>query len=364
MNGAPRVLRVQRALEPTACDVLALVPGPNLTYASGVPVHRSERLTLFVIPREGDPIALAPALEANVFRDAGIRCYAWRDEDGPKPALARLVEEHRFAQATWGIESNTATYGEVQTIRAAAPDVTVIPADEVLARLRMVKDERELQALRRAAALTIEALRAGIQAVRAGTRERDVAAVIQVALLRGESEGPSFAPLVAGGPNSANPHAHSGDRVFRAGDMVIIDCGATADGYQGDITRCVTLAPIDDELRRIYDVAREAAAAGRAAVQPGIPAEQVDRATRQVIDDAGYGDYFTHRTGHGIGLEIHEPPYIVAGNRQLLEPGMVFSVEPGIYLPTVGGVRVEDVVVVTEAGCEVLTAFPRELFKN
>ncbi|MBN1484017.1 MAG: M24 family metallopeptidase, partial [Chloroflexia bacterium] len=168
-------------------------------------------------------------------------------------------------------------------------------------------------------------------------------------------------PIVAAGLNGASPHARPGDRPMRAGELVTFDGVARVDGYYGDLTRTVALGEPGPELRQIYALVQQANAAGRQAVRPGVPAEAVDRAARAVIEAAGYGQYFIHRTGHGLGLEVHEPPYIVVGNSQSLSPGMTFTVEPGIYVPGLGGVRIEDDVCVTEIGGESLTTMSREL---
>lgn len=364
MSPVPRFERVQQALRETELDAIALVPGPNLTYVSGARLHRSERLNLLVIPREGSPRVLCPLLEAAAYRHLGVPLHTWRDEEGPHSALQQLVAEAGLARAVWGVEYANAYYGEVLAIQEVAPGARFQPADEVLTRLRVVKDADEIVALRRAAELTGRVVLKAVEAVRPGLTEREVAAMIQVALLKHGSEGMAFSPLVASGPNAADPHALPSNRVLQPGDIVILDAGGVVEGYQGDITRCVALKPVSDEVRQMYAVVSRAAEAGRAAVRPGVAAQDVDRAARQVIEEAGYGDYFIHRTGHGLGLQVHEPPYIAEGNTQKLEPGMVFTVEPGIYVPGVGGVRVEDVVVVTEQGCDVLTNVSRSLFER
>ena len=191
--------------------------------------------------------------------------------------------------------------------------------------------------------------------------EKQVAALLKVEMLRAGGEEMSFSPIVVAGPNSASPHATPGDRPIQPGDLIVVDCGVTVGGYAADITRTFVVGELEPEMAHVYEVVRAANAAGRAAVGPGVPAEEVDWAARAVIEEAGYGEYFIHRTGHGLGLEVHEPPYIVAGNGRLLQPGMTFTVEPGIYLPGRGGVRIEDDVVVTPSGVESLTTFPREL---
>jgi len=179
--------------------------------------------------------------------------------------------------------------------------------------------------------------------------------------LEAGSEGQSFAPIVAAGPNGALPHVNPGDRLLLSGEFVTLDCGVRYGGYCSDITRTYAVGSVGEELERIYETVRQANATGRAFAHLGVTAQAVDRATRRVIADAGYGEYFVHRTGHGLGLEVHEPPYIVESNELVLRPGMVFTIEPGIYVPGLGGVRIEDNVVITETGCESLTNLPREL---
>jgi Xaa-Pro dipeptidase len=190
--------------------------------------------------------------------------------------------------------------------------------------------------------------------------ERQIAARLKQEMMTAGGDAVAFVIVVAG-PNSANPHAGPSDRPVQTGDLLTIDCGVLKDGYPSDITRTFVLGEASTELVDIYCTVPRANEAGRLAARAGVAAQDVDRAARGVIEDAGYGQYFIHRTGHGLGLEGHEPPYIVEGNEQLLEPGMVFTVEPGIYVPGVGGVRIEDNVVITERGHDCLTTFPREL---
>jgi len=183
-----------------------------------------------------------------------------------------------------------------------------------------------------------------------------------VQLLRNGSEPEMpFAPIVSGGPNSANPHASPTARKLQAGDLLVVDWGATYDGYISDLTRTFAVGEVDEEYQKIHEIVQEANAAGRGAAKPGVPCAAVDQAAREVIENSGYGVYFTHRTGHGIGMEGHEEPYMRGDNMQLLEPGMAFTVEPGIYLPNRNGVRIEDNVVITETGADVLSDMPREV---
>jgi Xaa-Pro dipeptidase len=250
---------------------------------------------------------------------------------------------------------------ELEMLQRDAPGLQTVAAEPLLAELRMRKNAKEVAHMRCAAEIAQEALARTLQTVRPGLTEQEVAGELMVQLLRGGSEAVPFAPIVQGGPSSASPHAAPGSRRLERGDLLLIDFGAQVQGYASDITRTFAIGELEPELAQVHDIVQAANAAGRAAAGPGVPCQEVDRAARRVIEEAGYGQYFIHRTGHGLGLEVHEPPYIVEGNAQRLDVGMTFTVEPGIYLPGRGGVRVEDDVVITEDGCESLTDFERGL---
>jgi len=246
-------------------------------------------------------------------------------------------------------------------VQRDAPGVRVIPAEPTLAALRIAKDAGELAHMRAAVQVAQEALTRLLDRVRPGMTEQAVASELMVELLRGGSEGLPFAPIVQSGPNSASPHATPSDRRLQEGDLLLIDYGASVGGYASDITRTFAMGALAPELAQVHEIVQAANAAGRAAAGPGVPCQEVDRAARRVIEDAGYGAYFIHRTGHGLGLETHEPPYMVEGNARRLQVGMTFTVEPGIYLPGRGGVRVEDDVLITAEGSESLTTLARGL---
>jgi Xaa-Pro dipeptidase len=216
--------------------------------------------------------------------------------------------------------------------------------------------------MRRAVRVAQNALEATIPSIKIGMAEKELAAELVTQLLKHGSEPElPFSPIVSGGPNSANPHASPTERKLQAGDLLVIDWGATVDGYISDLTRTFAVGQVQTEYEKIHKVVQEANAAGRAAGKPGVPCADVDKAARAVIEGAGYGQYFTHRTGHGIGMEGHEEPYMRGDNMQILEPGMAYTVEPGIYLPGRNGVRVEDNIVVIETGSESLSDMPREI---
>jgi Xaa-Pro dipeptidase len=361
MSYAERQARLVEALPGAALDGVALVPGPTLYYLTGLSFHLSERPVVALFPAEGAAVIVLPALEASKAAGSGLAPFSYTDEAGPDGACAAALEALGLTggDAVLGVELLQMRLLEARLLRTHAPGCTLRPATAVLEPLRMRKDAVEIEALRRAIGVTERALEATFRRVEAGMTERAVAALLKREMLRAGG-AISFASVVAG-PNAASPHAVAGDYALRPGDPVVVDCGASVEGYNADITRTFAVGGLDEELGRVYRVVRAANVAGRAAVAPGVPAQAVDRAARAVIEEAGYGEYFIHRTGHGLGLEVHEPPYIVAGNEQPLEPGMVFTVEPGIYLPGRGGVRIEDDVWVTERGGESLTSFPRGL---
>jgi Xaa-Pro aminopeptidase len=241
-----------------------------------------------------------------------------------------------------------------------AAEVQAEDATDILASLRMIKSAGELAAMREATRIVEVALRVAIGQVRAGMTERELADVWEREMRVAGGE-PSFGSIIAGGPNAANPHHSNGDRAFQAGDLIVMDGGALCDGYASDITRTIALGEPGPEARRIYDLVLAANAAGRAACRPGASGDAIDRAARSVIEAGGYAAQFLHRTGHGLGLEVHEPPYIVAGSHAPLAPGTTFTIEPGIYVVGSYGVRIEDDMVITTDGAESLTTFERDL---
>lgn len=358
-----RIDRLAAALRQSGMATLAVVPGANLRYLAGLDLHMNERLTVAFFPAGGTPAMVLPALEqprAAAQARFPIRFYPWTDSEGPMGALGRAVADLGLDGTRLGVEYTAMRVLELRGIEQAAPEVVVGDATDVLASLRMAKDAAELAAMRKAVEIVESALRTAIGQIRVGMTERELADIWEGAM-RAQGSGPSFGTIVASGPHAANPHHSNTDRAFQPGDLIIMDGGALYDGYVSDITRTVALGQPAAEARRIYELVLAANAAGRAAARPGASGDMVDRAARQVIAAGGYGAQFLHRTGHGLGLEVHEPPYMVEGNHAPLAAGMTFTVEPGIYLAGVGGVRIEDNVVITADGAESLTSFEREL---
>jgi Xaa-Pro dipeptidase len=358
-----RIDKLGAALRNSGMAALAIVPGANLRYLAGLDMHMNERLTVAFFPAEGQPAVVLPALEAPRAQAQArlpMRFYTWDDAEGPYAALRRCTGDLGLDGKRIGVEYTTMRVLELRGIEQSA-EVQAEDATPLLASLRMVKDASELAAMREAARIVEQALRAALEQARVGMPERELAAIWD-AEMRAAGGERTFTTIAASGPNSANPHHTSGERTLQPGDLVILDGGAFYDGYQSDITRTVAVGQPSDEARRIYELVQAANAAGRAAAaQPGATGESIDQAARKVIEDGGYGQYFLHRTGHGLGMEVHEPPYIVGGSRDPLPAGATFTIEPGVYVEGVGGVRIEDDVIVTADGAESLTSFERDL---
>lgn len=362
-----RVHRLKALQREAGLDYVALVPGPNLIYFTGLHMHLSERPIVALLPAgDGNPILIVPFFEVGKATGGDVKMdwsvFSYRDGEPFQAAFDAAARAHGLAGATIGVEPTQMRVLEWSLLSAAA-QIKQASALETIATLRMCKDASELAAMRKAVRLAEDAFAHILEELRPGITERQACSLLVSRMLQAGAESTAFDPLVQAGPSASNPHGASGNRVLQAGDGVLFDFGLVVDGYPCDITRTVFLGEPKPELKKIYEVVQAANAAGRAAVKPGAKAEDIDAAARAVIDAAGYGEFFTHRTGHGLGLEIHEPPYLWAGNTLVLEAGMTFTVEPGIYVPGLGGVRIEDDVVVTEDGGESLTSFERGLIR-
>lgn len=359
-----RLERLAGSLDRAGLAGLALVPGPNLRYLTGLGMHPSERLTLAVLPCQGAPVLVLPALEVPRAREQltqEVELLPWSDEEGPEGAIRGLRERLRLAGECIGVEERAMRLLEYHALQRAFPICRPVPADALLAALRMVKEAAEVVAIRRATAILEQGLAAALEQLRPGMTEREAARAWQWAVAEAGAEAFTDPPIVVAGPRGASPHNVPSERPMERGDLVTLDWAAHVGGYYADITRTVALGEPGAEKRRLYELVRRANEAGRDAVRPGVAAQEVDRAARRVIAEGGFGEHFIHRTGHGLGLEVHEPPYIVEGNDLLLAPGMTFTVEPGIYVEGLGGVRIEDDLLVTPEGAESLTTMGREL---
>lgn len=360
-----RFERLFQATRAAGLDAVALNPGPSLTYLTGLSFHLMERPTVLLAVPGRTPVLVMAGLESAKVKSSAAPLQAIPFGDNP----AEWGEAFREAGAVLGLEGKKIgvepehmRFLEMQYLQGALPRAQFVSAGDVVAGLRIQKDAEEIAAMRQAVRIAQEALLATLPMIKPGITEQRIASELTIQLLRAgsESEFP-FPPIVSGGPHSADPHASPSDRPLQHGDLLVIDWGAAYRGYISDLTRTFAIGEVVPEFRKIAELVRQANQNGREACRPGIAAGAVDRAAREGINAGGYGKYFFHRVGHGIGMESHEPPYMFGENSLILAPGMTFTVEPGIYLPERGGVRIEDNVAINETGAEVLSDLPREL---
>lgn len=362
LHPADRLETARKATADSGMDALLVSPGADLRYLTGYQALPLERLTCLVVPAESDPFLVVPALErpaalASPAGGLGLEITGFAETDDAYALIARRLPPavRRFAV------DNHMWAEKLLAFQAALPDAQACLAGDVLTELRMRKTPAEVAALRRAGGAIDRVHRRMGEWLRAGRTEREVARDIADAIVAAGHATVDFV-IVGSGPNSASPHHEVSDRVIRAGDPVVVDIGGTtADGYCSDSTRTYAVGEPPAAFRELYEVLLRAQTAQTDAVRPGITAEQLDAVGRDIITAAGYGEHFIHRTGHGIGMETHEEPYIVAGSRRALAPGMAFSIEPGIYLPGTFGARIEDIAVCTEGGGERLNLTGRDL---
>ncbi|MFF7970994.1 M24 family metallopeptidase [Streptomyces sp. NPDC007905] len=355
-----RMERAARSAADAGLAGLLVAPGPDMVWLAGyTPTAVTERLTVLVLTPDRDPVLVVPTLEApDAERSVGASVLTlrdWTDGKDPYAVTAALLDD----RGRFGISDNTWAM-HLLGLQRTLPDSSYASLTDALPMLRAVKDAAELELLAAAGAAadaTFEEIR---KVPFAGRRESDVGHDLADLLRRFGHSQVDFT-IVGSGPNGANPHHEVGDRVIQRGDMVVLDFGGLKDGYGSDTTRTVHVGEPTEEERTVHDIVRAAQEAGFRAVRPGVACQEVDRAARAVINDAGYGEYFIHRTGHGIGVTTHEPPYMIEGEEQPLVPGMCFSVEPGIYLPGRFGVRIEDIVTVTADGGRRLNDTTREM---
>jgi Xaa-Pro aminopeptidase len=357
---AARMTRAVADATDAGLDGLLVTPGPDLVWLTGYqPTAITERLTLLVLAPGQQPTLLVPTLERPDVESAtgapGLSIIDWTDGEDPFARAGSLIP----ARATMGIADSTWAL-HLLGLQSALPGSSYRSLTQALPMLRAVKDAKELARLA-AAAAAADAAYEQILGVRfAGRKETDVAADLARLLREFGHEQVDFT-VVGSGPNGANPHHEAGDRTIEVGDAIVLDFGGLMHGYGSDTSRTVCVGEPSALVREVHEVVRAAQQAGVEAVRPGIACQEIDRAARKVITDAGYGERFIHRTGHGIGTTTHEPPYMVEGETQPLVPGMCFSVEPGIYLPGEFGVRIEDIVTVTEEGGRRLNNTARDL---
>ncbi len=364
MDYAARIARAQGEMARQGIDWLLVAPSSDLVYLLGYPAHTSERLTALATPQGGgEPFIVIPRLEAprlgarqDLLEILDLR--VWEETDNPIQLLASGLGN---PQGKTIAVSDQMWSGFLLKLMAAAPGATFVNADLVLKGLRQIKAADEIACMREAGRLTDEAWEEFVATTTLAGKTENAVGQILAAQMAKRGLGPPAFMIVASGAGSASPHYLTSDKVIAEGDAVVFDFGGNIEGYKSDITRTVHVGEPSAEFRAVYAIVDEARAQTFAAIRPGLPCEEVDAVARRVITDAGYGEYFIHRVGHGLGLDVHEEPYLVGGNRAPLRPGMVFSDEPGIYLPGRFGIRIEDSVLCTEGGGELLNNARRDL---
>jgi Xaa-Pro aminopeptidase len=355
-----RLAEVAAAVRARGLDALLLTPGPDLRYVTGYDAKQLERLTCLAVPAQGDPFLLVPQLELKAAQASpagalSLDIVTWGETEQPFGMIKSAVGDPRqvaLSDRMWALH--------VLQFRDAFPEARQHLASTVLSPLRIRKSAAEVAALKEAGE-AIDRVHANVpEWLKPGLTEREVGAKIAEAILAEGHIQVDFV-IVGSGPNAASPHHEVSDRVIQDGDVVVVDIGGTMpSGYCSDCTRTYVVGHVPHDFMKYYEVLFQAQEAATVSVRPGVTAESVDRTARAIIADAGYGEWFIHRTGHGIGLESHEDPYIVEGNTIPLDPGMAFSIEPGIY-PGPHGARIEDIVVCTEDGVQRLNNAPRDL---
>ncbi len=361
----PRFDKLHASLRTSDLDAVILNPGSTLTYLTGLRFHLMERPVVLLFAKDQVPAIVMPELELQKVASLPYELQVFAYPENPSEwdrVFRKATQALGLDGKRIGVEPRQLRLLEFNYIKSSAPEADYPDASDVLSDLRLRKDKAEVDAMRRAVKIAQDALEAAIPFMKIGMIEKELSSELVIQLFKHGSEPElPFSPIVSSGPNSANPHASPTERKLQVGDLLVVDWGAAYDGYISDLTRTFAVGEVDEEYQKIHKIVQDANAAGRAAAKPGIPCANVDKAARDVIEKSGYGKYFTHRTGHGIGMEGHEEPYMRGDNMQILEPGMAFTVEPGIYLPDRNGVRIEDNVLITEAGADVLSDMPREI---
>ncbi len=357
MDYRGRVARVQERMRAQGLDWLLVAPSADLTYLTGLEARHGDRLTALLVPATGEATALVPLLEAGTLDREALPGALLTWPDGADP-IALIVDRLSNAHEVGVTESFWAR--DLLPLQERLPSARLTVATSALRPLRERKDEAELDLLRRAAHAADRVFERICAAGLEGHSEAEVANLLRAMIVEEGHDAVAFC-IVAAGPHGTRPHHDPGERRIARGDLVVLDYGGSIDGYNSDITRTLAVGDPGPEARAVYEAVRAAQETGVRAVRPGVLTGAVDVATRTALESAGYGAYVVHRTGHGLGLELHEAPYLVAGDQTELQPGMVFSVEPGLYLQGRFGVRIEDIVAVTPDGVERLNQSDRAL---
>jgi Xaa-Pro dipeptidase len=358
---SPRAKRLQKVLIRRGLSGMVISSTANLLYLAGIPIQSFERFAALVVPDDGEPSLILPSLEAEKAKEQSsiknVRSYT--DEEGPHRLIKSTLSELGLGRGTVGVESFL-PFRFFQEVSKAIPKSTIEDATIAVMELRLTKDAEELATMKKAARMVEEGILAGIDAIRVGATELQIGFEIERRIRELGGERVPFNAVLAG-RNAALPHGDSSETKVRSGDCLLMDVSATYRGYYADLTRTVFVEKTSATQKEVYRTVLDAQTAAISAIKPGLVAGSLDRTARAVITTAGYGDYFLHRTGHGLGLDVHEEPSITSSCSLVLRPGMTFTVEPGIYLPGKLGVRIEDDLAVTKDGVETIGKCDKEL---
>jgi len=357
-----RYEKLRKVAQTLSLDAIALVPGANFQRVFNVNFHQNERPLVVLVPVDGNPAAVVPNLELGSFSAIEFEgeIFDWQDQSGYQSAFDAVFKHLNLARI--GVEGQAMRVFVHHAMKAASGDLEIIDAQKEIAALRLCKNDVEIAALRRAISVSETALQITIDQVQVGMTEKQIESVLIQTLFASGADELSFEPIVAAADNSAKPHASArADYQIRAGDTLLIDFGAKVDGLCADITRTFFIKHCSDRQRSVYETVLAANLAGCEAVAPKVTAHHIDDVTTSVLENSAHRDRVKHKTGHGLGRDVHEDPYIMRGNHALLEAGMVFTVEPGLYQLDDFGIRIEDDILVTEAGSEILTHFDKSL---
>jgi Xaa-Pro dipeptidase len=360
-----RINSLIELLKHNQMQALVLNAGVDLTYFCGLQFHLSERPVVMIISSTSEPILIHPELESEKVKSSLIPLKSipyGEDQSQWIKSFIQAFKDLHLENKKVGVSPTSIRFLELELLKMASPDSFFVSAAKELACLRVVKSSGEISSIKKAVEIAENALQNTLLFIKIGKTEKEIANELTLQLLRAGSDTElPFYPIVASGPHSANPHAVPTERKLTSGDFLIIDWGARFNGYVSDLTRTFAIGYGQEELNKAALLVEKANQEARHTIQKGATSHQVDKAARNAISNGGFGNYFIHRTGHGIGLEVHEEPYIQEGNQTILDDGMVFTIEPGIYLPGLGGVRIEDNIVIENGKGTTITSLPRKV---
>lgn len=358
-----RLKKLQAWMTENNIQFSLITSSENVFYLSGFYSDPHERLLALAVFQEEEPFLVTPSMEKHSAKRSGWdnEIIGYTDIDHPWELIFQGIKKRINKVETLAIEKEHMNVERYEELTKLFPNSTIVSAEEKLRKLRMIKDAKELETMEEACALADYAVEVGVSEIKEGKTELEVLSAIEFAIKKKGVTEMSFATMVLTGANAASPHGTPGLTKIKKGDFVLFDLGVVVDRYCSDITRTVAYGDINDQQKEIYDTVLKAQLTAISASRPGVTASDVDLAARKVIADAGYAEYFPHRLGHGLGISVHEYPSMTETNPLVLEKGMVYTIEPGIYVPDVAGVRIEDDVYVTDDGVKVLTKFPKEL---